>query len=60
MGINSYSKEFAPVGANSFLKELTPMENGGKNENGKIASPSVPNHCDDNLVPMLPIFFVCD
>ena len=61
MGINSYRKEFAPHGANPFHQELTPMEKGGKNENGKVASPeSVPNHQNDNLVPMLPIFFVCD
>ena len=26
-------------GANSFLEELTPMEKGGQNENGRVASP---------------------
>ena len=34
-GIYSYRKEFVPVGANSFLEELTLNERGGKNENKK-------------------------
>ena len=31
-GVVSSRKEFAPRGANSFLKELTPNETAGKNE----------------------------
>ena len=35
----------APRGANSFLSELTPIQEGGKNENGSDVSPfSVPIH----------------
>ena len=30
-GVYSYMKEFAPNGANSFLKELTTIEKGDKN-----------------------------
>ena len=42
-GVFSLKKEFAPVGANSFVEELTPFEKGGRNKNGRIASPeSVP------------------
>ena len=37
--VNSYRKEFSPRGANSFLKELTCTEKGGKNENGKSCFP---------------------
>ena len=32
--VYSQRKEFAPIGANSFLKEVTPIEKEGKNENG--------------------------
>ena len=43
--VYSERKEFALKGANSFLKELTPNEMGGKNENKEVASPeSVPIH----------------
>ena len=38
-GVNSERKEFAPVGANSFLSELIPTEKGDENENGRVASP---------------------
>ena len=38
IGVYSYRKEFAPSGANSFLKELTPIEKGSKKENTKVAS----------------------
>ena len=37
--INSWSKEFAPKGANSFLKELTIPKKGVKNEYGRVAFP---------------------
>ena len=38
-------KEFAPMGANSFLYEMTLIYMGGNNENGRAASPeSVPIH----------------
>ena len=41
----SLRKEFAPMGANSFLQELTPNAEGGKNENDWVASPElVPIH----------------
>ena len=44
-GVNSLKKEFAPLGANSFLKELTSTEKGGKIENCGVASPeSVSSH----------------
>ena len=32
-------KEFASLGANSFIQELTPIEKEDKNENGGVASP---------------------
>ena len=35
--VYSFRKEFAPKGANSFLKELIPIENEGKKE--IVASP---------------------
>ena len=41
-GIYSERKESAPsalTGADSFLQELIPIEEGGKNENGRVASP---------------------
>ena len=31
--VNSYGKEFAPNGANSFLLELNPIEKPSENEN---------------------------
>ena len=35
----------APKGANSFLSDLIRIQKGGKNENGRVASPeSVPIH----------------
>ena len=37
-GVYSYREEFVPKGANSFLKELTPIEMGGTKEN-KICFP---------------------
>ena len=36
--VNSERKEFAPVGADSFLLELTHIENGGKITNNIVAS----------------------
>ena len=33
-------KEFAPRGANSFFQEWIPIEKGGKNINGRVASPA--------------------
>ena len=36
--VYSKRKEFAPMGANSFLQELTPFEKGGQNEYCKVAS----------------------
>ena len=42
-GIYFERKEFALRGANTFLLDLTPIERGGKNKNGRVASPeSVP------------------
>ena len=42
--VNSLMKEFAPMGVNSFLGGLTPVE-GGKYENARVASPEkVPTH----------------
>ena len=42
-GVISYRNEFAPVGANSFLYEMTPIYMGGNYKNDKVASPeSVP------------------
>ena len=38
-GINSFRKEFALLRANSFLKELIPIEKRGKNENGRVVCP---------------------
>ena len=38
MGSTLIREEFAPMGANSFLSELTPNKKGGKIENGRIAS----------------------
>ena len=35
----SSRKEFAPMGANSFLEEITPNEMRGKHENKRVASP---------------------
>ena len=32
-------KVFAPLGANSFLYELTPIAKGGKNENDRVTPP---------------------
>ena len=41
----SKRKEFAPRGANSFLKELTPIEKRCRNEINRVASPeSIPIH----------------
>ena len=37
-GVCSERKEFAPLGANSFLLELTPFEKGGQNERAKLLS----------------------
>ena len=39
MGGKNENEEFAPMGANSFLQELTPSEMGGKNENYRVVSP---------------------
>ena len=48
--VYSERKEFAPTGANSFLSELTPIQKGGKNENGRVDSPeSVPIHLKPQL-----------
>ena len=38
-GIYSKKKEFVPLGTNSFLEELTPIENGSINENSRVAFP---------------------
>ena len=35
--IYSYRKEFAPMGANSFLGEMTPIYMRGNNENDRVA-----------------------
>ena len=32
-------EEFAPMGANSFFYEMTPIHMGGKNENDRVAFP---------------------
>ena len=32
-------QEFAPMGANSFLYEMTPISVGGNNENESVAYP---------------------
>ena len=43
--VYSLRKEFAPMGANSFLFEMTRIFMGGNNKNDKVASPeSVPIH----------------
>ena len=43
-------KEFAPGGANSFLKELISIEKGSKTENDRVASPeSVSIHLNVSL-----------
>ena len=34
--VYSESKEFAPIGANSFLSEMTPFETGGKMEKEEL------------------------
>ena len=54
MGVNSYRKEFVPMGTNSFLYELTPAEKGGKNANDRVAS-----HFRQETLPFsfLPPFF---
>ena len=38
-GVYSEREEFAPMGANSFLYELTPIYMGGNNENDKSCFP---------------------
>lgn len=43
-GINSLRKKIASLGANSCLKELTPNDNGDKNKNRRVASPSLKVH----------------
>ena len=48
--VHSLRKEFAPLGANSFFKELTLIGKGGKSENGRVVSPkSVPIHLKQSL-----------
>ena len=43
--VYSERNEFAPLGANSFLEEMTTVYMGGNNENDRVASPeSVPIH----------------
>ena len=34
--VDSYKKEFAPTGANSFLEELNSIEKGGKKKMAKL------------------------
>ena len=44
-GIYSCGKEFALLGANSFLHEMNPIYMGGTNENDRVVSPEyVPIH----------------
>ena len=45
--VYSYRKEFALMGANSFLHEMTPIYMGGNNENDRVASPeSISSHLE--------------
>ena len=44
-GVYSYRNEFAPMGAISFLYEMTRINIGGHNKNDRVASPeNVPIH----------------
>ena len=55
-GVKSKRKEFAPMGANSFRYEMTPIYMGGNNERDRVASPeSVPIHLKSLSKPKLQI-----
>ena len=38
-GVYSYRKAFAPMGANAFLYEITPIYKTGNDENDRVSSP---------------------
>ena len=46
-------KEFALIGANSFLYEMTQLYIGGTNENDRVASP-------ESVLIHLKVYFNCD
>ena len=55
----SQSKEYAPGGANSFLKELTYIGKEGNYENGKVAFPeNVPDYLNALKILFCEVIFV--
>ena len=48
--------EFAPRRANSFLSELTPVEEKGEEENGRVASLGSVPICRKVIASSAPIF----